>query len=110
MSTSFNDAQFSAMAPATSESTGQSRTLTTSSSAITLPGGGTYDLHLDAASGMAYCRLGADAPTLPSDGSTATTGFWLAPGVPKALEIQASIALRALMTAGTGTIYITRLR
>ena len=104
-----SDAQLAAMAPASDAATAQSRTLTTSAANLTLAAG-FYELHLDASAGMAMGRLGGTNPTLPTDGDVAQTGFWLAPGVPKSLLVESEQALRALMTIGTGTIYITRLR
>jgi hypothetical protein len=97
------------MAPASDAATAQSRTLTTSAANLTLAAG-FYELHLDASAGMAMGRLGGTNPTLPTDGDVAQTGFWLAPGVPKSLLVESEQALRALMTIGTGTLYITRLR
>lgn len=103
------DSMFASYAPATTGAAAQSRSLTTSDTSVDLVKG-TYELHLDASAGMAMLRLD-DAPTLPSDGSaTARNGFWLAPFAPKALILQANATLHGLMTAGTGTLYITRLR
>lgn len=55
------------------------------------------------------CRLGA-APTLPTSGSgTAQPGFIIAGGAVARVRLHAGATLHALLTAGTGTLYLNRM-
>jgi hypothetical protein len=85
--------------------------LTSSSAAIDaddITSGGVYKVGLDpSSSGVGWFQWAASA-SLPADKATETAGFWLMPGETEIVEAQAN-RIAGILTAGTGTLYLTRL-
>jgi hypothetical protein len=85
--------------------------LTTSSAAFDasdITSGAHYKVSLDpTAGGAAWIEWGGTA-TLPASSAVEAAGFWLLPGESEVVKAQANLC-SAILTAGTGTLYLTRL-
>lgn len=92
--------------PYSTEATCYRLDLTTTSASITLPRG-MYVFHCQA-SNPAICRFGG-APTIPTSGGAAETGFIIAGNEDSRVFLDSSAVLHAKTTTATGTLWITKL-
>lgn len=110
-SKSKNKGEYGALVALGAASAGSRLALTTTSTAFTsgkLTPGLLYKVSLDpASSGVAWIEPDGTA-AIPASDADMTAGFWLMPGESEILDAT-SLIYSAILTAGTGTLYVTRL-